>query len=198
MKLTAILESWVIPDGSYSPFGVGMPVNLSFGMGVRELSTDAGVADAFESRGDGEYSFAGRVLATYCDVEPLAVVQADGFRFYLEDAQAAELRAGDPVQGVGTLEVDYYVWVENVDELPEPPDLFYNMVVRRIRRVQIPESFISRNEIQHSKSLPCRVAPADFGEVIELLTMEGQDFDEEFYLLDLETIDREVPRSFLE
>ncbi len=194
MKLIAILESWVIPDGSYPPFAVGMPVNLSFEMAVRQISINAAAEDSFESNGEGEYSFAGRVLAKYNGGDPLAVVEASGFRFFLEGTRAQELRPGERVQGLGSLVVDYYIWVEYVNERREAPDLFYNLGVRRIRRVQIPDSLVSRHAT--GKALPARVAPSEFGAITELQTMVGQEFDEEFYLLDLETTDLAVPRTF--
>src|SRR5712691_9222753 len=107
MKLTAILESWVIPDGSYPPFTVGMPVNLSFEMAVRELAPNATAPDSFEAIGDAEYSFAGRVLKIYNGSDPLAVIETVGFRFFLEGTLAQQLRSGESVHGLGSLVVDY-------------------------------------------------------------------------------------------
>jgi hypothetical protein len=67
---------------------------------------------------------------------------------------------------------------------PEPPDLFYNLRVTRIRKVGVPERFVSRHE--RGKMLPTRVGPADFEDVEELATMKGQRFDEEFFVIDFD------------
>ena len=100
------------------------------------------------------------------------------------------------VTGKGTLLLDYYIWVENLARYLNPPDIFFILEVTRIRKVQIPERFIHRSE--KGKSGPTRVSPADFGIVIDLETMVGQKFDEEFYLVDFNEINRrDVPRTFL-
>ncbi len=61
---------------------------------------------------------------------------------------------------------------------------------------------LSGNSIEldeHGTSRPTRVSPQDSGRVEDPETMEGQRFDEDFYLLDLDGSgldDTEVPRTF--
>ncbi len=127
---------------------------------------------------------------------PLIVLDAGEFRFHVCGATAAS-EPGDHVAFSGTLLLDHYAWVENLDSYPDPPDLFYNLRVVRIRRVKVPERFIARHD--RGKSLPTRVGPVDFEDVGELPTMVGQAFDEEFYVVDFDSAgleDAEIPRTF--
>jgi len=89
--------------------------------------------------------------------------------------------------------------VENLKEYTNPPDLFYTLRVKQIRKVQTPEQFIKRYE--GGKSLPTRLPPKDYADihVEELETMEGQPFDEEFYIIDFDLAEAEkgtVRRTF--
>ena len=85
------------------------------------------------------------------------------------------------------LALDHFLWFENVGRFENPPNLFYTLDVKRIRRVQIPERFITRQETG-AKAMPTSVAPGEYSDadVEELETMVGQAFDEEFYLIDFE------------
>ena len=94
------------------------------------------------------------------------------------------LSPGERVEFAGTLLLDHYIWVEYLHTYPDPPDLFYNLRVTRIRKVTVPERFIARHE--GGKALPSRVGPADFEKVEDLATMEGQPFDEEFFVIDFD------------
>jgi hypothetical protein len=67
----------------------------------------------------------------------------------------------------------------------DAPDLFYSLRVARIRKISVPDKFVSRHE--KGKSLPRRVGPGDFAHVEELASMEGQPFDEEFYVIDFDS-----------
>ena len=72
--------------------------------------------------------------------------------------------------------------------------------MRRIRRVQIPERFIRRHA--RGKVVPTRVQPGEYSEanVRELQTMEGQDFDEEFYIVGFDTaelVNEALARTFI-
>ena len=191
---TAVFEPWVIGDGSYPPLIVGMPVNLSFEMSVGELA-GAEQPESLHAAGDGEYAFTGTVLATYAEGDPIVAVQANELRFFIEGPRIASLAAGTRITGRGTLVVDYYAWAEYVDERDHPPNLFFDLIVRRIRRVAIPERFISRSAKR--KSAPARLPPSEFGEVSQIESMVGGSFTDEFYLLDLETIDQSIPRTFI-
>jgi hypothetical protein len=86
---------------------------------------------------------------------------------------------------------------EFLDDYPDPPDLFYNLRVARIRKVSIPETIVRRSP--GGLSYPTTVGPADFGTVEELETMEGQEFGPEFYIIDFDDLGLEgveVPRTF--
>ena len=102
--------------------------------------------------------------------------------------------------GEGTLLLDHYYWVEFLESYEDPPNLFYNLKVSRILRVKIPERFVARHD--KGKSLPTRLVPEDYSAslVVELNTMQGQSFDEEFYVIEFDGSGlegRNIPRTFL-
>ena len=199
MQVTAIFESWHVGDGNYPPLSRGQLVRLSFELEPTSLVLRRGASEPrFEHMGDAEYRGVARVLRRYRgDDNPLVVLEAGAFRFYIHSPAAAPLAAGEWVEFAGTLLLDNFIWVEYLHTYPDPPDLFYTLRVARIRRVSVPERFVSRHE--SGKALPTRVGPGDFEGVQELATMEGQSFDEEFFVIDFESAPLEgaaVPLTF--
>jgi hypothetical protein len=187
VKLTAIFESWHIGDGNYPPLRRGQQVNLSFEVDPSAVDPAvSGEVDSFVHLGDGEYDFIGTILRIYPDDSdaPVVVARCGDFHFYMN--RPLRLTEGERLRGRGMLLLDHYLWVEFLDRYSNPPDLFYQLIVERIRRVQIPLSFIARHG--QAKSLPTSLPSAlyDPAHVQEIETMDGQTFDEEFYLLDLD------------
>jgi len=179
MELTAIFENWHIGDGNYPPLCKGELVNLSFELEPRTLDK-AALNNAKETihLGNAEYRFCGNVLKVYdsgLDGE-LIVIGVDGFRFYVLSQEVGRYIPEDLVIGEGTLLLDHYIWVENLEEYKDAPDLFYNLRVKQIRKVQTPERFIAR--CKDGKSYPTRLAPHDYTDSdVELIeSMEGQLF----------------------
>ncbi|MDQ3686993.1 MAG: hypothetical protein M3430_15560 [Acidobacteriota bacterium] len=203
MKLTAIFESWHIGDGNYPPLSKGQLVNLSFELEPRDVEeTSLNASDSFEHLGSGEYRFCGGVIKAYAgeDREIVVVFQAGDFRFYVMSYEVGQYIQGQRYCGEGTLLLDHYYWVEFLSEYENPPNLFYNLEVSRIKKVKMPERFVARHE--QGKSLPTRLVPEDYSEsdVEELNTMEGQPFDEEFYIIEFDVYRSEgngIPRTFL-
>jgi hypothetical protein len=199
VKLTAIFESWHIGDGNYPPLRRGQQVNLSFEVDPSAIDPAvSGEVDSFIHLGDGEYEFTGTILRIYSDDSdtPVVVVGCGDFHFYMN--RPLRLTDGERVRGRGMLLLDHYLWVEFLDRYSSPPDLFYQLIVERIRRVQIPPPFIARHAA--GKSLPASVPSTlyDLAHVQEIETMEGQAFDEEFYLLDLDdqAVRTQVAKTF--
>lgn len=200
MELTAVFESWLIPDGDYPPFHKGMMVNLAFQISLEFIfPAQASQELAFNCIREAEYDFCGTVIYIYRSDQnrnPLVVINTGIFRFYIESDKAKNLAEGMRVMGRGTLLLDYYIWTEYLHLRPNPPDIFYSIEVSRIRKVQIPERFIQRHD--KAKGHPSWVSSADFGDVKDLETMEGQSFDEEFYLVDFKESNRkDVPKTFI-
>jgi hypothetical protein len=201
MRVTAIFETWHIGDGNYPPLGRGQLVNLSFELEPRAIAeANPDGPDSFEHLGNAEYRFRGSVLKAYDSKGHILVaVQAAGFRFYIVTAGDNALVRGTRVAGDGTLLLDHYLWVEFPRDYEDPPNLFYNLAVERIRKVTIPERFITRHA--SGKAYPTRLAPGDYAppDVEDVETMEGQRFDEEFYILDFNGEGLEgasIPRTF--
>ena len=153
MQLTAVFESWHIGDGNYPPLHRGQLVRLSFELEASNLAIAPVAAGArFEHRGNAEYRGVGRVLRVYRGEASIAVIEANGFRFYVNGPVAENLAAGASVEFAGTLLLDHYLWVEFLSRYSDPPDLFYNLRVTRILRVSVPERFIARHS--RGKALP--------------------------------------------
>ncbi|MBI3031497.1 MAG: hypothetical protein HYY64_18510 [Candidatus Rokubacteria bacterium] len=186
MELTAVFESWHIGDGNYPPLHRGQLVQLSFELQPKGLLVISDSASSeLQHRGDAEYSGRGVVLRRYKGGgETIAVLEAGGLRFYVHGSKAEKLAQGSWVQFEGTLFLDHYLWVEYVHEYADPPDLFYNLRVTRLRKVAIPNRFVHRHA--RGMSFPTHVRPADWDAVEELETMEDQSFEEEFYVLDFD------------
>ncbi len=194
MVIEAIFELWLVGDGSYPHLAVGMHVSLSFEMALLQLGNDDNDSQLISIR-DTEYSFAGTVIARYEEPEPLVVIEAGNFRFFSEGQLMTDLRLGDKVSGEGVLVVDYYAWAEYVDVRPAAPDIFSTFAVRRIRRAQIPAHLV--HVAGSRKSYPTRVRIADCSDISEVKTTAAINDDSAFYVLDLETIDQMVPRTFI-
>lgn len=201
MHLTAVFEEWHIGDGNYPPLHKGMDVNLAFQVehsGPLQVAP-SGSSLAFEHLGNAEYRFVAKIARIYTSVDSssIAICETSEFRFYIEHDDMRQFQVGTVVQGTGTLLLDYYIWVEYLSSYPDPPDLFYNLQVERIRKVRISERFIARYE--RGKSLPTRIPPHELqtGDYEEIDTMEGQNFDECFCDVDFESLQgRSVPRTF--
>ena len=195
--MTAVFESWHIGDGNYPPLFRGQRVNLSFEVHAVEWNrVHSSQEESFVHLGGGEYEFTATVVKRY-DARRITVLSSGDFRFYVTGVMAAGI--GDRIRGRGDLLLDHYLWVEFLNEYSNPPDLFYQLAVERIRRVRIPESLISRHP--RGKAFPTSLGREQYDatEAIEIETMEGQASDEAFYLLDLtdEGVSGRVARTFL-
>ncbi len=198
MQLTAVFESWHIGDGNYPPLHRGQRVRLSFELEASNLAVAPTAAGPrLEHLGNAKYRGVGRALRVYRGEESITVIEADGFRFYVNRSVTEKLNAGASVEFAGTLLLDHYLWVEFLPRYSDAPDLFYNLRVTRILRVSVPERFVTRHS--RGKALPTRVGCEAFEDVEDIETMEGQRFDEEFYVVDFDTTGLEhadIPRTF--
>jgi hypothetical protein len=154
---------------------------------------------AFVHAGGAQYAFVADVIRSYSQdgAAPIVIFDTGIFGFYVNSCEAVGLVVGTRIRGTGTLKLDHYIWVEFLETYPDPPNLFYDLTVSCITKVRIPERFVSRQE--HGKSYPTSVAPADLaaGDYEEIDTMEDQKFDEEFYIIEFESIEgKSIPRTF--
>jgi hypothetical protein len=188
-RLSALFESWHVPDGNYPPLTKGDLVNLSFEVQQVEFHRVDHEPCRFENSDDGTCSFVAEVVRHYPsgDGPSIAVMDAGIFRFYVHGKGVEGLREHDRVAGNGELALDHYLWVEFLDQYANPPDIFYTLRVSRIRKIRIPERFVQRHD--GGKALPTSVKPGEYlpEDVTELDTMAGQDFDEEFYIIEFDS-----------
>ena len=206
MKITALFEAWHIWDGNYPPLRRGQLVRLAFELQVTHVSELTAPTTPAMDHGEGaDYRIRAQLIRVYGSGEDRFAVFVTGsstgipFRFYVDRRDAASFSVGTGVELEGTLALDHYLWTEFLDQYPNPPNLFYTLRVDRIHRIPIPESAIARGE-SGGKAMPTRVSPKEFPAVEELETMEGQTFDEEFYLIDLTTDgvpDVDLPLTFI-
>jgi hypothetical protein len=202
LRLTAVFESWHIGDGNYPPLKVGQAVNLSFQVEPVGKLERTDQALMFDLADDAECAFVGEVIRIYRQPteRPLGVFQAGAFRFYIEDESIPNFAVGHKVRGAGTLLFDYYIWVEFLHEYAEPPNLFYTLEVKRIRKVTLPIGFVTRRV--RAVGHPTRLRGDQYaaGDIQDLESMEGQKFGPEFYLIDLDSegvSETNVPKTFL-
>jgi hypothetical protein len=206
LQLTAIFETWHIPDGNYPPLRTGQLVNLSFEFMPLSLSKCSWLKKSksqFVQVKDAEYRFAGRVLNVYRDSpkNQIVVVQAGDFRFYIYRSPKYHpvLKKGDRCEGVGRLVLDHYIWVEYLAEYKDPPDLFYRLKVSRIRRVRIPDSLIHRTAKGQSGPTSLRADDYSDSDVQDVQSMDGPDDGWSFDLVtfdDSDVGDEKIPRTF--
>jgi hypothetical protein len=200
VKLTAIFESWHIGDGNYPPLRRGQQVNLSFEVDPSASApATAGEADSFIHLGGGEYEFTGMISRVYADDSdtPVTVVRCGKFRFYIN--RHLPVNEEERLRGKGTLLLDHYLWVEFLDPLLKPARFVLPVDRGTDTQVQIPPSLIARH--RQSKSFPTSLPSAQYdpAHAQEIETLEGQAFDEEFYLPDLidENVCTRVPGTFI-
>jgi hypothetical protein len=131
MHLTVGFDSALIDDRSYPPLRVGEMVNLSFQVELTSVLEKTAKALDFQVAADAECVFVADVLRIYQQPteQPLGVLQAGDFRFFIEGSEIPKFNVGDRISGAGSLVVDYYIWVEFLEEHEEAPSLFYKMKV---------------------------------------------------------------------
>lgn len=196
--LCATFEEWYLGDGTYPPLHKGQKVNLSFYINPVDKAIISNENYRFEQVKHSDYKFCGKVIRNYTDLDKqIIIIDVGDFKFYIEESDKAfRPLVGQFISGHGTLLLDYYIWVENLHDYPDPPNLFYNFQVERILKVAIPERFIHRNA--NGLSSPTSLSPQDYNDkdVQEIVNMRQDHSSTEFYLLNLEFIEEEVAQTF--
>jgi hypothetical protein len=196
--LCATFEEWYLGDGTYPPLHKGQKVNLSFYINPVDKTITSNGNYRFEQIKHSDYKFCGKVIRNYTDPhKQIIIIDVGDFKFYIEESDKAfKPLVGQFISGHGTLLLDYYIWVENLRDYPDPPNLFYNFQVERIWKVAIPERFIHRHA--NGLSSPTSLSPQDYSDkdVQEIVDMRQDHSSTEFYLLNLEFIEEEVAQTF--
>src|SRR5690242_6818889 len=148
MPLTVLFEHWHLGDGNYPAFSRGDSARLAFELYASRCETPRRTeSPSLDQIRDCDYRATARIIRTYDrGNSQFAVLEADWLRFYCTDGAVAEHAVGELVAVEGQLALDHYMWVEFLDRYPNTPDLFYNVIVERIRRVRIAERFVSRSD----------------------------------------------------
>ena len=197
--LCATFEEWYLGDGTYPPLHKGQKVNLSFCINSAEKSIVRDENYRFEQIKHSDYKFCGKVIRHYSDPhKQIMIIDAGEFKFYIEEHNTGfKPSVGQFISGRGMLLLDYYIWVENIREYADPPNIFYNFEVDGILRVTIPERFIHRRE--SGFATPASLSTNDYtdNEVQEIEDMSNDHSSTEFYLLNLKFIKEDIPQTFI-
>ena len=184
MKYFAICESRLFSDGNHLPLTVGDRLDISFYLELEEITVVEKQECSFNQIIDSQYQFVGRIISKYgYDFNHLHLYTIDTgeTKFYI--VRKDNFSEGDLIEGQGELQVDPYDWLEFRNFHDDTPDLLFNLEVKRIRMVNIHERFIRKDgEPNGILFMPKKK------NVQELFTMYGQNFDEEFYLIDFEEV----------
>ncbi|HAK93849.1 MAG TPA: hypothetical protein DCM87_02265 [Planctomycetes bacterium] len=191
MRLTVVYEHWHLGDGNYPAFTLGDEVRLSFELDVTAAET---VSDdtplLFRQDRDAHYDATARVIRRYGDgiSDTFPVFDAGDFRFYSPSWCTAGLPVGAVVRLQGRLALDHYLWVEFLDRYPDPPELFYNLRVVRIRTIVIPDRFIHRGA--RSLRYPTALSPTQYGDAAwrDAQRVEEHESGPSFSLVDFEEL----------
>jgi len=202
MHITVGFDSGLIDDRSYPPLQVGQTVNLSFQVELTSPLEKTGESIDFQVAADAECVFVADVLRIYRlpTEQPLGIVQAGDFRFYIEGNDIIEFKVGDRISGAGSLVVDYYIWVEFLDKYEDAPSLFYKMKVERLRKISIRSlaSMIHWRRASFSERLRGeRYADA---QIEDVASMNEHGSEYRLYLVNLDdrnVIEADVPKTFL-
>jgi hypothetical protein len=196
--ICATFEEWYLGDGTYPPLHRGQKVNLSFYVLPTEIKVVENNSSHFKQIKHSNYSFCGLVIRNYLDSEKqIIIVDTGDFKFYIEQFDKSfSTTVGQFISGTGQLLLDYYIWVENLSDYENAPDIFYNFSVDKILIVRIPEKFIHRHD--KGLSAPTSLAPSDYADsdVIEIEDMRNEKSDTSFYLLNLTQIDERIEKTF--
>jgi hypothetical protein len=197
--LCVIFEEWYLGDGTYPPLHRGQKVNLSFYTFTKDIQVADKQPTYLKQIKDADYSFCGQVIRTYKqDDAQLVIVDVGALKFYMEIRKdSLSLSIGQFICGSGPILIDYYAWVEYLSSYEDPPELFYNFSVSKIRKVKIPEKFIYRND--KGMSHPTSLSSPDYSlnDIVEIENMADDDGSTSFYLLDLKAIDEPISKTFL-
>lgn len=150
MPLTAIFEEWYLGDGIYPQLRRGQFVKLAFELEPQRVEFSSGAAQPyFERLADAEYRFRGTVLVAegFPPRRLPPIVEVTTRRFALANPWELHIPAGALLEGDGTLKLDTDGWALALRDgrHGDPLDLFLALRLERIRRVTVPERFVSRN-----------------------------------------------------
>jgi hypothetical protein len=98
----------------------------------------------------------------------------------VEGPQVKQFVEGDLIHGRGELFVDYYVWVEDLAERAAPPDIFYNLVIDRIQRIETGSGIDAATSTR-----------------TELQSTDASSHGDSVYLMEFSLTDALVPPTFL-
>jgi hypothetical protein len=195
ISLCATFEDWLIIDGDYPPLAKGQKVNFSFKIFQKDYEIVEKELYIFDKIKHSEYSFSGKIIYK-CD--NIIVVDTLSFKFYIEIERnnIANICVGQFIKGSGTLHVDYYRWVMNLNRYENHPDIFYNFVVENIFKVIISKKHIVK--VSNGIRFPCSLSSDEYNnnDLKEVKKMNSNTALL-FYLLNLSEVNETVEKTYI-
>jgi hypothetical protein len=198
MKLSTILEEWVIIDGNYPHFKKNSKVNLAFYLNPYDFYITKKREYLFKQIKYYEYIFSGKIIYKYVgELLDIIVVDTNNFKFYMElNKKSKNNKIGNFIQGKGRLLIDYYIWAENINDYDNHPNIFYNLVVEKIYSIKIPERFTKISKESVSVHTLIKVGDINYDDIKEIEGTDKKNTEYEFYLMELNEIDEQIKMTF--
>jgi len=195
ISLCATFEDWLICDGDYPPLAKGQKVNFSFKVFQKDYEIVEEELYVFDQIKRSEYNFSGKIIYKYGNI---IVVDTSSFKFYIEIERSniANICVGQFIKGSGTLHVDYYGWVINLNRYENHPDIFYNFVVENIFKVIISKKYIVK--VSNGIRFPCSLTSDEYGDnELKEVSKMNSNTSLSFYLLNLSEINETVKKTYI-
>jgi hypothetical protein len=126
LRIEVLFESWLIWDGNYPSWKKNDELFL-------------------KNINPATYEFSGKCIYVYHDDKKdleFVVFDTGLLKFYLFRPAYDEFKVGEYYYGKITLLVDYFMWKESYQELPDVPDIFYEFHIESILKTYISDEHI--------------------------------------------------------
>ena len=190
LNIEVLLESWLVWDENYPLLKKNDEIKIA--VLASELSiTSANKKELFIKNIDpATYEFSGKCIYVYHnekDSLEFVVIDTGLLKFYFYHPTYEKFTVGEFYNGKVSLMVDYFMWKESYQELPDSPDIIYNFKIKSIIKTLIPDKHIIEGDDmsiqpttlpsdERKKALSCEVEKMELGE--DML---------EFFILNLNT-----------
>ena len=187
LNIEVLFESWLIWDENYPLLKKNDKLKIA--LLASELSiTPANKKDFLTKKIDpATYEFSGKCIYIDSDKKDQVFVVLDTglLKFYLYYPSYDEFTVGEFYYGKVSLMVDYFMWKESYQELPDAPDIIYDFKIGSILKSLIYDEFILDEDGIVMQPTTLSSSNCDNIQFYEVDKMEiGEDM-REFFLLKL-------------
>lgn len=133
-KISIIVDSWIVQDGNYGDFASGDSARFALAFLGNTLRPGASANMLARHLGKGMYEVCAQVLFVNSEVWVIDF----GLCAFWEATPPEFAKPGTWVEGVISVGIDPYFYMEYLHEVTGMPDLFYNWHVASIMRNDTP------------------------------------------------------------